>query len=308
VTLLLVVAALVMLLFTLTAYMPARPNLAIDLPSHFMTQYANGSAILFIAAIFFGAYPALPFLMAAFLLSVFQLSPYLPKRQLPKAVVSLKILQANVLKSNQNPELLRQLVMEEQPDIVTCAEVNPNFAAMLEGMKADYPHQFITTGNGSYRVAVLSKQAFTQVEQTAFGGPRTEAVVFGLTHEGKEIRMVSMHPFTPNANILSRDGEFEAVAKRFAAEKPERLLIMGDFNATPWCPAMKKLMRALKLRNAREGRGISTSWPAFLPFLMRIPIDHVLVSANLGIASFRTGPFIGSDHLPTLTRVYIPST
>ena len=132
-----------------------------------------------------------------------------------------------------------------------------------------------------------------------------ERVVFRVMLDGKPVDAVSIHPFTPNANINSRDGEFAAIAARFAAEKPERLVIMGDFNATPWCPAMKQLVKALQLRNARTGRGINTTWPAFFPFLFRIPIDHVLVSANLGVADFGAQRRVGSDHLPTLTVLYL---
>ncbi|TAL39739.1 MAG: endonuclease/exonuclease/phosphatase family protein [Alphaproteobacteria bacterium] len=304
-TTLLLLAAIGLLLLSLTPRLPARPHALIDLPSHFPVQYCAAAVLLAPLALFFGAPVSAAIAACCFFITLHELRPLLPKGLVKSPDrQTLKILQVNVLKSNPVPGLLQKLILDEKPDIVTCCEVNPDFAAMLQGLKNDYPHRLITAGTDSYRVALLSKLPFVKIEQTAFGGARTEAIVFRVELNGRIIDAVSLHPCTPNANIKSRDSEFAAIADRFAAEKPERLMLIGDFNATPWCPAMKQLTRTLKLRNAREGRGINTTWPACLPFLFRIPIDHVLVSTNLGVASFGAMQSIGSDHLPTQTVIY----
>jgi endonuclease/exonuclease/phosphatase (EEP) superfamily protein YafD len=305
-TVLLLIASIGLLLFSLTPHLRARPNLLIDLPSHFVVQYLAAAIILMGASALLDSAAGIIICACSLVANWAELAPLLPaKTPAVPAGPKLRILQANVLKSNGRPELLRQLIMDEYPDVITCAEVNPGFAAMLHGLKNEYPHQLITTGTDSYRVALLSKLPLLKVEQTAFGSARTEAIVFRVELDGEAIDAVSLHTYTPNANIKSRDSEFDAIAARLAAEKPERLILMGDFNATPWCPAMKQLAKVLKLRNARERRGVNTTWPAFLPFLFRIPIDHVLVSANLGVAAFTTARSIGSDHFPTLTTLYI---
>ncbi|HEX2138714.1 MAG TPA: hypothetical protein VHG33_03270, partial [Woeseiaceae bacterium] len=52
-----------------------------------------------------------------------------------------------------------------------------------------------------------------------------------------------------------------------------------------------------KMKNAALGRGYLPTWPAGFS-LLKIPIDHCLVSDALHVASFDTGGDFGSDHLP----------
>jgi endonuclease/exonuclease/phosphatase (EEP) superfamily protein YafD len=305
-TVLLLLCSAALLLASLTPYMPARPWLAIDLPSHFVIQYAIGAVLLLPLAAVLQSPLAAALLLASLALSLAQLKPYFKKPLRQGKGASLKILQANVLMTNRNTEALRNLILEEKPDVVTCAEVSPAFAMMLEGLKPHYPHQVVTPGQGGYRVAVISARPFLRITQADFCGARTQSLIFSLDVGGTPVEAVSLHPFTPIANITNRDSEFEAIAAYFSSNTPAHLLLMGDLNATPWCPALKKLKRALNLSNAREGRGLGASWPSWTPFsFLRLPIDHVLAGPNLFVSEFRVGPSVGSDHLPTLTRISV---
>jgi len=53
------------------------------------------------------------------------------------------------------------------------------------------------------------------------------------------------------------------------------------------------------LKDGRSGFGIHPTWPAQFS-LMGIPIDHLLISPELSVHHFTTGPHVGSDHLPVL--------
>ena len=72
------------------------------------------------------------------------------------------------------------------------------------------------------------------------------------------------------------------------------MILVGDFNATPWTGAFRDLLD-LGLIDAQRGRGVAGSWPAgWGPF--KIPIDHALHTPELTSTSFAFGASAGSDH------------
>lgn len=301
-------AALLLLLAAITPYLrPSKPRQEIDLPSHFVLQYAlAGLGIGLLMTVIPTPAGMRGFLGIALLLNLFQLAPYIRLGRgepLPGLGKPFKVLQANVLKLNTNPEPLRKLIVDEQPDLIVVAELRENFAEMIYALRDRYPYQMVEPRSDSYGMAVLSKSPLSGQEQLVFDPPNHLAMAFRVVHEGKEIAFLSMHPATPNTNIASRDKEFDAAAAYFGARRGD-IVVIGDMNATPYCPALKKLCRALNLKNAREGQGICGTFPVYLPTpFLKLPIDHVLLGENLQAEYFRLGPDIGSDHLPTITGI-----
>jgi endonuclease/exonuclease/phosphatase (EEP) superfamily protein YafD len=80
---------------------------------------------------------------------------------------------------------------------------------------------------------------------------------------------------------------------------------MGDFNATPWSRPYRRLHNGTGTCDTRAGYGVQASYPAD-SWLLRIPIDHVLASCNVGVRDRRIGPDVGSDHLPVIVDLVLP--
>ncbi|MCC7038366.1 MAG: endonuclease/exonuclease/phosphatase family protein [Alphaproteobacteria bacterium] len=291
----------------LAASMPAHFQMA-DLASHFMAQYAVGAVVLFAMGILFrSSRYVLALLALLFCVSASYLLPYLPVTKPAPEGETMKIMQVNVLFINKNPALLKSLIEKEQPDIVVSSETPPVFADMFETLKNDYPWQDLHPQKGNPRgLGVISKRKLVHPERIHFDHKGVPSQVFTVDLGGQDVTFVSIHPFTPTENIERRDNEFRLIAARYKKEPVKNLVILGDFNATPYCAAYKQLVNALGLANARDGFGVYPSWPTFLPTpFLRIPIDHVLVSSTIAVHNFGTATQIGSDHLPTVTEISI---
>jgi endonuclease/exonuclease/phosphatase (EEP) superfamily protein YafD len=83
--------------------------------------------------------------------------------------------------------------------------------------------------------------------------------------------------------------------------------VVGDFNMTPWSPYFPEILRVSGLKNSLVGAGFQPSWPSWLPALLRIPIDHALVSEEFEVVERKVGPHIGSDHRPLIIKIALPN-
>lgn len=280
-----------------------------DMPSHFVQQYFIAAVLLIPFALWADASPRILVLLGFVLLLNFaHLLPYLPTGGMDgakKAIgTQLKILQANVYKYSADPQPLRSLIEKENPDIVALAEVNSTFASIIETLRPEYPHQeVIVSDTSSFGMALISKRPFTKITRHYFAKDNIPSIEAEIILDEKTIRILSLHPANPTKDMAARDAEFAAVAENFAG-KSNHLVITGDLNATPWCPAMKKLMKKLNLENARRGAGILGTFHADAPLgIFRLPIDHALIGRDLIVKNHHIGADIGSDHLPTLTTI-----
>jgi endonuclease/exonuclease/phosphatase (EEP) superfamily protein YafD len=98
-----------------------------------------------------------------------------------------------------------------------------------------------------------------------------------------------------------RNDQLRAIAKFLQGVEGSRL-VMGDLNTTSWSPHFRDLLAATGLVDSRRGRGMQPTWTAFRG-LVRLPLDHVLVSPDITVTARRVGPPIGSDHLPVIVEL-----
>lgn len=291
----------VLAVFSLTPYAGAS-SIYTDLPSHFALQWLIGAGVMLGLAGLLRAGRGFMLLAAvAAGLNAATLAPYVPRGSTAPDAAGLKILQANTLFLHRDTDALRRLVMAENPDIIALSEVNDSFAALLHDLSADYPYRHIHPRDNSPRgLALLSRYPLHNVAHRTFSDARIPALMAELSYQGRRIDLLSIHPMTPVNNIKSRDGDFAAMADMLEPRKNPRIII-GDFNATPWSPALRSFARRLDVKNAREGAGYLGTWPAAFPAgFLRIPIDHVFVSRDIGVAEMRVATSIGSDHLPVI--------
>ena len=222
---------------------------------------------------------------------------------------TIKIASLNLLTTKHFAEI-ETFLRNEATDIVAFQEVQGFHGELLEQLRPLYPHQLITPW-GSYGVALLSKRPLNA--ETATGRPRLRlATGIWTSPGGKAVRIVGLHldwPFMAKQQAEQID---RLLARMERWQEP--LIVMGDFNLTPWSWKMNKLTWRAGL--SRHGT-FAASWPvlnrlnAFVSFSdLPLPplalIDNVLTSPAISGESFRVGPDLGSDHLPIVATLRLP--
>lgn len=220
-------------------------------------------------------------------------------------VAPIKLVHANVLHTNDDANRLMALVRDEQPDLIVLQEATPKWISMLYPIEPSYPYTLIEARGDQFGIALYSKfplDSTAIIESVPLGFPDLIATaIVG----GKRLNIISTHPIPPVGvgRYAARNLQLDSVAK-LAARTPDPVIVVGDLNITMWGHHYGRLEEISGLRNARRGFGIEPTWPLFfLPAL--IPIDHCLVSDGIHVVDFRTGPQIGSDHLPIVVSMVL---
>ncbi|WP_328707947.1 endonuclease/exonuclease/phosphatase family protein [Streptomyces mesophilus] len=92
----------------------------------------------------------------------------------------------------------------------------------------------------------------------------------------------------------SRDAGAAKLAEAVAAEKSERVVVLGDMNGTTDDRALAGLTSRLTSAQTEAGDGLGLSWPASFPMAR---IDQILLKGVTARSSWVL-PETGSDHLP----------
>ena len=133
------------------------------------------------------------------------------------------------------------------------------------------------------------------------GTPYFEENDVGAAHVQAEmsetVDIIAIHPHFPLSprTMKSRNDGFHALQDYIS--EMDNLIIVGDFNLTPWTPEFK----GLPGKRAGDPRFVST-WDAER-FWTGIPIDHILISDQLELVEAKILPHVGSDHRPVYAKV-----
>ncbi|MBX3462290.1 MAG: endonuclease/exonuclease/phosphatase family protein [Planctomycetes bacterium] len=188
-------------------------------------------------------------------------------------------------------------------DVVFCSELTPAWLAALAPLLARYPHHHLAPDPGYFGTGLFVRWPLRRAETIPLGvdwAPALRAIA--RTPHG-DLGILGVHVPRPGIGerCRQRDAALAAIQPAIAALPPRRLLL-GDFNATPWNAAFRRLVAEAGL-DPGSARAFRPTWPSALPWPLRVPIDHVLLGGALELAAAEVGKPFGSDHLPLSATV-----
>ncbi len=231
-----------------------------------------------------------------------------PNRAAHGQTANLRILQFNLYEHYSDPAALLKLIEETGPDVLLFQEYDAEWETLLKPLETKYPHHgmFPRYPTGKPDLGQYWRMESTPPEVLAESG--LPAVKTSFRIENRPVTVFNVHtaaPFSPS-RARRYQAQMPALARQ-VCQTPGPVIVAGDLNAGPWSLPYRNLIRETGLISARQGLGILGSWPSFFGPL-RIPLDHLLVSADIQVVRCWIGPGLGSDHRPVLTDLYIPPT
>lgn len=288
--------ALLLLLGTTIMLLPL-PQFYLDLFRSFAFHWMLGCGLIALFAVVRTSRLWLGAGLASFLTLFFYLSPHI----LPDPGTGgeqdghFRIGQFNV-----NAYIDRHAALAEQScklgaDLLAFQEVSSHWLESLDSQLCEeYPYSYAHPSNHtSYGLAIYSRTPLCDIREIT--RDNVNSLSTKVVHQEREIEVIVTHTRSPvtRARYRDRNAHLSYWSHRLQDKKEQAVLFLGDTNAVPWDPGMKRLRQQAGLRDARTH--LADTFPSWAP-VPGIPIDHILYSEALERIHFERLSRTGSDH------------
>lgn len=221
---------------------------------------------------------------------------------------SLRVMSFNLLSTNENYSDVIDYIRRVDPDLVLLHEASRPWEVAMESAELDYQIVRPRSDDLIFGTLVMLRGESVEAISHGFAASNPRAVELNYTPEGwtQPISVLGTHPLAPTDQERAdlRDAQL-GFAGEWASSQTGAHIVVGDFNATPWSWPFRRLVGSTDLRNSQEGFGLQPSFSTESNLLLRVPIDHLLVSPALEITDRELGPALGSDHFPLLVDLQL---
>jgi endonuclease/exonuclease/phosphatase (EEP) superfamily protein YafD len=221
----------------------------------------------------------------------------------PTSGEPMRVLLFNVLHTNQRFDDTIAFVKQEQPAIAVFLEATKPWPKKLEALQEFMPYRAIAK---KLQIEIYSTLPLPNPTIQLYGTYRGN-VVLDLTINGTPITFIASHAYPQHVFGLQgfqwRNQQIEELGD-YVANLKKPVVITGDLNTTMWSPYYRDMIKKSGLRNARAGFGVLPT--LYLRPGLTIPVDHCLVSSEIGVINQKKSPDLGSDHFSLVTDLAIP--
>ncbi len=282
---------------------------AFEVISHFHMQYLIGLTICLLAQLFI-PYKRLRalWLFPALLINLLILGPFFLPTTTPNTIATdyLRVLTINVFAHNKTPEKLITYIDHSEANIVLLSEVRPELMLQLkESLGKEYPYIHDASQQGHFGIVLLSKLPLLNSQTNRLGIKQHPSIEANINWQNNLVKVYGTHPTPPLTaqDTKRRDSELTAIGGILANE-PSPIILMGDLNAAPWSYITQQIVSKVGLKHAALGYGIWPTW-RWGTILLGTTIDHIFVSPQWIVKSYKIGKDVGSDHYPVMADLVL---
>ncbi len=216
----------------------------------------------------------------------------------------LKILNMNLWFTVRDSALVLERIRETDPDIIVFQELTPRTVQALKPALARYMFSEIKSVNDPSGCGIFSRIPLKSLSQSQ---PFLDffTIQYATFQIGpKSVTLVNLHTFRPPREDWLRADLAMLDFLQKLRQKSDEMILIGDYNATPWSYYFLQLTNKLKLQDTELGMGPQFSWPSYAP-LLYLPIDHCCISSGISLCTRKVLRPTKSDHLPLFVELAI---
>lgn len=219
-----------------------------------------------------------------------------------KSPEGLRVMAYNIWAYNTDYSAIQASIQQNNPDILFLTEVRRRAMKTLRD-RLDYPYVARSPQGSNVFFSRYPLLSVTPDYPNVSDHGKTFSLVARIQTETDILTVVGFHPPIPlsKSSFAVRNQQYERLAP-FLRGLPGRVILLGDFNMTPWSPYFSQFEQAANLSSATRGHGIAATWnfQAKMPLrLAKLPIDHI-ETRGFKSASAWAGKANGSDHRPVV--------
>lgn len=220
---------------------------------------------------------------------------------------TLRLVSFNVLRDNRHFGAAVEYVRMQEADVLVLLEVDAEWCAAFDALRTRLPHRHAEARPDTFGVAIYSRWPLVRPQTIAADELGHPLLVVRVDHPRRPFTLLAAHPLPPiSAELAAQRDRYLARLTKLAAASDGPTVVAGDLNVTSYAPRFTELVHTADLVDSRQGIGWQPTWPgAWWP--LWIPIDHVLVSPEIGVRRRAVGPPLGSDHSPVIVDLELPA-
>lgn len=281
----------------------------LDALGHFRLHLLLVAAVIAVLALLLAKRSAIWRATAAAVIALAGLSPLWEPPAKPSNGPTLSVLTANLHHFNARSDEMLAALRAANADILVTNETTKTTLSGADPLSLTYPYRVALTTRGRIlRTVIWSK--YPMRDGTLFLEDQVEptgAAAIVRLPNGREITVLGLH--LAHAFPGNQDRQIEAL-EAIAAALPRPMIVLGDFNASPWSHALR---RVETLTGTRRIPGYRVTWNGAypspvgsIPALMGHAIDHVLLSPGMTAGTIRVVEIPGSDHHALGAQIRLP--